>query len=127
MFASFLLSDSLVLAEEPARRKRRGTPEQRGWVDFWVLHRGVVHLIELKFRRYSLKSRSMDSLQKLWDEGYQQIKDVRVPAGYYGPHSKLFKSTLLVVPIYREGKVEHKLDSEGRKKYSACREQLFLD
>ena len=58
----------------------------------------------------------MNSIQKLWDEGYQQIKDVRVPRRYRRPHRKLFKSTLLVVPIFREGKVEHKLDPEGRKK-----------
>ena len=74
-----------------------------------------MHLIELKFRRYSLKSRSMDGLQKLWDEGYQQIKATRVPAGHYGRHRKLFKSTLLIVPIYKDGKVEHELDAEGRK------------
>ena len=98
-FASLLLSDAALFAQEPVFRKARGTPETYGWVDFWVGYRKIVHLIEFKFQRISI------DLQHLWDQSSLQLKNTPVAPDDCGAKRKVFKSSLLIAPFYKKEKI----------------------
>jgi hypothetical protein len=108
VFASFIHAGGTAFPQDPAITTRRSMEPRRGWVDLYVYHRRTVHLIEFKMRRASLVRSGFVRVRRTWCAGCEQIADRGVLAQDYAPNS-VFKTALLVVPLFRENGERHKL------------------
>lgn len=108
IFASFLGAKVLPFAQEPATTQNRGEPRTYGWIDLWVCHKEIVHLVEIKLIRLSWKRRNLGGVQGQLKRASSQLKGRKIRANDYGTR-KIFKTALVVVPLYSESKYEQRL------------------
>lgn len=103
-----------VFLEQPISRKSIDA-ENHGWLDYWVLYRDVVFLIELKHAFFSIASGKLsDRQRKLWSQAIAQLEGISSSQAQEIAHAGgIVKIALMVLPFSRFSKHESRMVVHG--------------
>lgn len=99
-----------ALMEHPIMRKAKGE-SSHGWLDFWVLYRTTVFLIELKHAWNAIATETVrERTQEQWRQAEEQLMGIKKDevAGLAGD-STAVKVAMMVVPFFKSSTDQNKL------------------
>lgn len=111
VFTAFSNAADIVLLEHPVTRKCEMNGGKNGWLDYWVLCRNIVFLVELKhhFNALSTSAIRVDGVEK-WQTAVSQIQSVTNLEDLCGKVNGVVKLALMVVVNYESSKERNKLE-----------------
>lgn len=108
-----LSKNSTMLFSEQRVERGRGKTAKRGYLDYWILHRDVLILLEIEQGYQKLPIGTINAnIQKKWSEAKRQINDFsskRLKDELEIKPSKTFRAMLMILILFREAEKEREL------------------
>jgi hypothetical protein len=113
MLPAIAKTSTAVFMEHPINRKYRGFDPSHGWIDYWILHRDAVFLMELKHSWFSLRTKELtEGSRKRWKNAVEQIKSIPIDEARELAHetSEIFLIAMIVMPFWEGSSNKTKLE-----------------
>jgi len=116
VFSAFSNAGDIAFLEQPVTRRCETNVGKNGWLDYWVLYRNTVFLIELKHHFNALATPSIrsDGVAK-WKTAAMQVQSVTNLEDLCGNVNGIVKLALMIVVNYEGSKDINKLKTKNSK------------
>jgi len=112
LLPAFSKVSNATLAEQPIFRKEKKNILNSGWLDFWILYKSNIFLVEVKHGWTALESKTIRrETQRKWNDSVKQIQNIPQSEieklNFSGRN--LIKIAYMVIPFYKSSNDAEKL------------------